>query len=90
MTWLWREVVEPAFAGIRLAVDVAWALIQVALGAFEIFIRAVVAPAVTWLWQNMVRPAFDGIAAVITTVWNNGIRPVLATLGSFIRTTLRR
>jgi hypothetical protein len=69
--WLWHTVIEPAWAGIRIAVDVAWAAIQVVFGLMQIAIKLLGGTFLALL-TRYIKPAWDGI------------RPVFEAFGDFI------
>src|SRR5690606_41323589 len=49
ITWLWNNIVRPAFAGISKAVEVAWAVISLIFNIIKWTIENVLAPVFTWL-----------------------------------------
>jgi SLT domain-containing protein len=85
VTWLWKNVIGPAFSGIAAGVKVYIAIVRGILQTLWAFIRNVIAPIFTWLWNSVVGPAFRGIASVISVVWTTKIKPILTTVGNFIR-----
>jgi len=74
-TWLWHNAVEPAFAGIKYGIEVAWWAIRVIFDLWKAFILDVLIPAVMTLWHNVIEPGFAAIGQIISGVWNNVIRP---------------
>ncbi|MFW0112109.1 tape measure protein [Rothia sp. CCM 9416] len=83
----------------RDLVQVAWANIQVAIGAVVDWWTATAWPAIqtglrilgdwfTWLWQEVITPAWSAIATVIQQAWITYIQPALAAVWSFIQGTL--
>lgn len=66
--WLWKNALVPAWKGIVVVIQGAWAVIQV---IFNIIIATVkvVADIFTWLWKNIIKPVWDGIEVVIKAAW---------------------
>lgn len=81
--WFWRNIIEPVWAGIRFAVDVAWASIQVVFGLIQIGIKFL-ATWWTWLYENVVRPVWGAIRTAIEAGWNF-IRPIFELFANFIQ-----
>lgn len=91
-TWLWHNAIEPGFAGIKFAIEVAWFAIRVIFDLWKAFIMDVLIPAVMTLWHNVIEPGFAAIGQIISGVWNNVIRPTfdflkaaLGAVGDFFR-----
>ena len=77
-TWLYENVIKPAWEGISAAISWAWEnVITPVFNAIKWYIDNVLAPVINWLWNNVVKPAFDGIGAAIAWVWDNVISPAL-------------
>lgn len=90
--WLWHNAIEPGFAGIKFAIEVAWWGIRVVFDLWKAFIMDVLIPAVMTLWHNVIEPGFAAIGQIISGVWNNVIRPTfdfmkaaLGAVGDFFR-----
>jgi len=73
--WLWHNAIEPGFAGIKVAIEVAWWAIRVIFDLWKFAIMDVLVPAVMWFWRNAAEPAFNAVGQVISGVWSNVIRP---------------
>lgn len=69
ISWLWHNVWEPAWEGIKAAWEVAWFAIQLGFAVFKKWIGIIGAIAMD-LWQNWIKPAWDGIASGATDMWN--------------------
>ncbi|WNN95745.1 tape measure protein [Gordonia phage Fribs8] len=68
MTWLWQNVMLPAWNGIKFVISLWWAGVQVYFKIFQVILKAVGA-VVMWLWNNVISPAFTGISFVIRLWW---------------------
>ena len=68
MTWLWQNVMLPAWKGIQFVIQLWWAAVQVYFKIFQVILKAVGA-VVMWLWNNIISPAFTGISFVIRLWW---------------------
>ncbi|WP_328382919.1 phage tail tape measure protein [Micromonospora zamorensis] len=82
--FLWRNVMQPAWAGISFAIKAAWVVIQIVFAAFKLYLVNVLFPVIRFLYNNVVKPVFDNVSAKIGLVWNKGIKPILSALGGFI------
>ena len=81
ITWLWQNVVQPAFDGIGKVVTWVWEnVISPAFNAIKWYIDNVLGPVINWLWTNVVQPAFDGIGKAVDWAWNNVILPAVSAL----------
>lgn len=80
-----RNIVTGVFKAVRIAIQIAWFIINLTFMALRKLIEKVVAPVILWLWRNVVRPAFAGIWGTIRYAWNNVIKPVLSALAGFIK-----
>ncbi|ASR85222.1 endolysin [Mycobacterium phage SirPhilip] len=69
ISWLWHNVVVPAFDAISAVVSVWWAAAQVVFAAAGAAIR-VVGEVISWLWQNVATPAFNAIGGAISAFWS--------------------
>lgn len=67
-TWLWRNVLAPAWSGIRASVDAAWKVIKVLITAFVLEMQYIARIAL-WLWHNIIQPAWKGISKAIEIAW---------------------
>lgn len=86
--WLWHNAIEPGFAGIKFAIEVAWWAIRVIFDLWKFAIMDVLVPAVMWFWHNTVEPAFAAIGQIISFAWNSVIKPVFDFLRSMIMDVL--
>ncbi|QFG05092.1 tape measure protein [Gordonia phage Dre3] len=68
MTWLWKNVMLPAWNGIKFVISLWWAGVQIYFKIFQVILKAVGA-VVMWLWNNIISPAFTGISFVIRLWW---------------------
>ncbi|WNT44912.1 tape measure protein [Arthrobacter phage AbbyDaisy] len=87
-TWLYENVVRPAFAGISVVANAAWLVLR---GIFQLVtsvIKNVLAPAFSWLWTNVIQPVFGWIGAGISAWWNLIVRPVFQAVWGFLTNTL--
>lgn len=88
-TWLWQNIVQPAFAAIGTIISVWWAGVQIYWNALMTIIRAVGA-AIMWFWNTVVAPAFAAIGAIISAWWSgvqavfNVFVSILSTIGSAV------
>ncbi|QGJ95815.1 tail length tape measure protein [Gordonia phage EMoore] len=69
ISWLWQNVIQPAFSVIGAIIGAAWSVIKV---VFDLWLQGVkaVGAVVLWLWNNVVTPAFNVIGAVIGAAWS--------------------
>lgn len=67
--WLWHNVIEPVWGGIKAVIGLAW---EVVGDIFNNWIRVgkLVGEGAMWLWQNAIQPAWDGIKSAISVVWD--------------------
>lgn len=77
-TWLWRNVMVPAWYGIRVAVAVVGAILMTIFQGLTWFVRNVLAPTVVWLWRNIFAPSFSAIGSLISFAWNQVIKPIFS------------
>lgn len=69
-SYLWNNVIKPAWEGISSAISWAWNnIIKPALAAISWFVSNVLAPAFTWLWQKVIQPVWTGIKIAISVAW---------------------
>jgi hypothetical protein len=71
--FLWHQVIEPAWQGIQLAINIGVAAAQVAFGLMQIGLKILGAE-----WRGL----YD---FAIRPIWEGAIRPALQALGSFLR-----
>ena len=66
--WLWNNVMQPAWEGIKSVIGVAWNLIK---GYFDLWSAAFhkVGDAAMWLWNNAIVPAWEGIKSAVSAGW---------------------
>jgi len=89
VTWLWKNVFEPAFKAIGDLVKGAWNnVIKPALDALVKFWNDTLAPKLNWLWKNIFEPAWKAIGSAIETAWSKVIKPGLEAFWNFITKTL--
>jgi hypothetical protein len=81
-TRLWRNVIEPAWTGIKFIIDIAWASIQVVFGLIQIGIK-ILAGWWGWLYDVGVKPRLELLLAGVKWVWDQ-IRPLFEAFGDFI------
>ncbi|AMS03584.1 tail length tape measure protein [Gordonia phage Emalyn] len=68
MSWLWQNIMLPAWTAIKFAIQLWWAYAQIVFKVFMAVLKAVGA-VVTWLWQTIIVPAFKAIKFVIALWW---------------------
>ncbi|QGJ94485.1 tape measure protein [Gordonia phage AndPeggy] len=68
MTWLWQNVMMPAWTAIKFVISLWWAYVQIVFKVFMAVLKAVGA-VVMWLWQTVIVPAFNAIKFVIALWW---------------------
>ncbi len=66
--WLWKNAIQPAWNGIKTAVDVAWKAIKVIIDAFTTAYKGL-ETAANFLWKNVIQPVWNGIKTVIEVAW---------------------
>jgi phage-related protein len=87
MEWLWNNAIKPAWDGIKVVIEVAWAAIKAIFDTGKTVIEAYGA-VFTWLWKTIIEPAWNGIKALTTTWWAgmvvifNAIKPALEAIGA--------
>lgn len=83
-TWLWQNIIGPAFKGIALAAGILIAAVLTVLITPLYLAFQLIATVVTWLWKEVIVPAFHGIAGVAGWLYRNAIKPAFALIsGSF-------
>lgn len=88
-TWLWQNIVIPAWTAISQAIQTAWAAyIQPALAAVWSFVQNTLGPIFMWLWQSIVVPAFQAIVAIIKWAWEFIIVPLFRTVVGIVQNVL--
>ncbi len=85
--WLYENAMKPAGAGIKAAIDVAWAASQVYLTAMKWWFSEVIGPTVMWLWNNIIKPAWAGISLAIDIAWAV-IKVIFAAIKAYIDNVL--
>ena len=84
-TWLWQNVIIPAWNGIVVAAQWAWAnILQPIFNAIVDVIQNFLAPIFTWLWQTIITPVWNGIVAVIQWAWTTILQPLFQGIWAFI------
>lgn len=79
-TWLWQQVIVPAWNGIVAAARVAWDWLNT--WVFQPIVVAVkmMAGVYIWFWQNVIVPVWNGIMQVVGAAWSwldaNVFRPI--------------
>lgn len=68
MTWLWQNVMMPAWTAIKFVIALWWAGVQIYFKVFMVVLKAVGA-VVMWLWQTIIVPAFNAIKFIISLWW---------------------
>lgn len=66
--YLWKNVIEPVWQGIQIAISVAWAAIQVIWGLFQIYIKVYLIPVLNALW-DVVKFVWSAIQSAISAAW---------------------
>ena len=88
-TWLWQNVIVPAWNGIIAVIQWAWtAIIQPIFNAIVWVVQNFLAPVFMWLWNTIIVPVFNGIVAVITWAWNTIILPLFNMVVAVVRDIL--
>jgi phage-related protein len=62
--WLWQNIFVPAFAGIRIVIQVLGVIIA-AIFAIVYYTFKAIGAVVMWLWQNVFSPAISAIVAIV-------------------------
>ena len=75
-TWLYENIVRPAFEGISTVVNAAWLVMNGIFQLISSVITNVLAPIFGWLYENVIKPAFEGIGKAIGWVWDNLLKPI--------------
>ena len=84
-TWLWQNVIIPAWNGIVIAAQWAWAnILQPIFNAIVDVIQNFLAPIFIWLWQTIITPVWNGIVAVIQWAWTTILQPLFQGIWAFI------
>ncbi|QCG77840.1 tape measure protein [Gordonia phage SmokingBunny] len=89
ITWLWQNVIQPAFSFIGTIIGGVWNVVKFIFNSWMTIFRAVGA-VVMWLWNNVVTPAFNAIKTIITTWWSGVqivfgfFRDILVTVGGWV------
>lgn len=66
--WLWHNVIEPVWNGIKTAISVAWTVIKVLFDAGKLYVQAL-GEVFMWLWKNIIEPVWKGIHLAIQIAW---------------------
>ncbi|WP_245738351.1 transglycosylase SLT domain-containing protein [Streptomyces sparsogenes] len=85
-TWLWQNIIGPAFKGIALAAGILITAILTVLITPLYLAFQLIATVVTWLWQEAISPAFDGIATVASWLYTNAIKTAFDLISSSFHT----
>jgi hypothetical protein len=83
LVWLYQNVVRPVWDQIRVAIDVAWAAIQVTWGLIQIALK-ILGKAFSWLYDNVIHPVWNSISSFIADKWNRYIKPIFDTVATYI------
>lgn len=89
ITWLWQNVIQPAFSFIGTIIGGVWEVVKFVFNAWMTIFRAV-GSVVMWLWNNVVTPAFNAIRTIITTWWSGVqmvfgfFRDILTAVGGWV------
>jgi len=78
-TWLYENIIKPAWDGIMVVVNAAWLVIRGVFQLLASIIQNVIAPVFVWLYNTIIKPTFDAIGAAIGWVWNNVLKPIFDT-----------
>jgi hypothetical protein len=88
-TWLYQNVIKPAWEGIGNAIKWAWEnILKPTFSAWVNVFKYVLGPAFTWLWKTIIKPAFDGIGSAIKWVWDNVLKPTFDAWNSVFKNVL--
>lgn len=79
-SWLYENMVKPAFDGIATVANAAWLVLQGIFQVVESVIKNVVGPAIAWLYESVFKPVFGFIGALIGTWWNFVVKPIFDTV----------
>jgi TP901 family phage tail tape measure protein len=79
-TWLWQNIIVPAFEGISNAISVAWDIIKLPFQLFEAAMR-VLGPIAMALWDVYIQPAWEFIKNAISAAWDF-MSPIFDTIGA--------
>lgn len=67
---VFREIVQGAWTGIRIAAEFAWNnVLRPALIGIAWYSQNVVGPVLIWLWQHVIVPAFKAIRLEVQVAW---------------------
>jgi hypothetical protein len=67
-TWLWKNAIQPAWAGIKIVIQVWWAYASAVFDAVMKVVR-VMADIFMWFWRNIITPVWKGIELAIKIAW---------------------
>lgn len=67
-SWLYVNIVQPVWLGIRQAVAIPVGIIWALLKLFGAFLTAVFGPLFSWLYESVIKPAWAGIKSAISGV----------------------
>lgn len=77
ITWLWKNIVGPAFVGIGLVISRAWnTVIKPVFDFIRNVITRFLGPAFTWFYGSVIQPVWQRVSSAISGAWNNVIKPV--------------
>jgi phage-related protein len=82
-----RNIVNAAFNGIKVAVAVAWNFIKPIFNIYKWYIVNVLGTALKWYWAY-VKFVWNTVSMVVMAAWNF-IKPVFMAIANFLRGTLR-
>lgn len=66
--WLWRNVIEPVWNGIKTVIGVVISVVKGYIGLLVAEFKVIAAVAL-WLWRNIFSPVFAGIGKVVEVFW---------------------
>jgi TP901 family phage tail tape measure protein len=84
--WLWRNVLVPAWNGIKTVIGVVVNGVKAYL-TFLVAEFKIVSGVVTWLWTNIFVPVFRGIGKVVE-IWWLAVRVIFQALVNIVRNTV--
>ena len=69
--WLYQNVIQPVWKGIRIAIAVVVTAILVYIDLLKFYWTKILAPAAIWLYQNVIKPVWEAIKTAIaaTVAW---------------------
>jgi phage-related protein len=69
-SWLYNNVVKPAWTNIRVLIQAVWVVLQIIFKAWQLYFKNVLMPVIMALWNHVVKPVFTFIKDYIQRKWN--------------------